>query len=142
MGTFKMELSDDYYKWCVDNAPELRVLPTHPNSDDFQLQTSFIKFKDTNIKIKFSLNSSINIQNLWQVAKEFIAQLPNREMNDDMLSKSNEDLFSVPTYLKIDPETQRDVQLRLGYTTRYCEDDEIKIMVYNDFKKGEKMEIV
>ena len=63
-------------------------------------------------------------------------------MNDDMLSKSNEDLFSVPTYLKIDPETQRDVQLRLGYTTRYCEDDEIKIMVYNDFKKGEKMEIV
>ena len=58
-------------------------------------------------------------------------------MNDDMLSKSNEDLFSVPTYLKIDPETQRDVQLRLGYTTRYCEDDEIKIMVYNDFKKGE-----
>ena len=54
--TFKMELSDDYYKWCVDNAPELRLLPTHPHSDDFQLQTSFIKFKDTNIKIKFSLN--------------------------------------------------------------------------------------
>ena len=72
-----------------------------------------------------------NEENLFDVAKLFVAQIP-KNLNDELLNSTKEDILSLGTS-DVRPQKIATWICRLPHNSRYQEGDEIKIIPEDDF---------
>ena len=59
-----------------------------------------------------------------------------------MLRSTKEDVFTIQDLEVYPGSSLHDIQIRMGYSSRYKEGDEVKIIASNKRHKGEEMKIV